>query len=196
MWLNHKFGTKLVQFNCDMPIGTVIVVKMPNRSPCQRRSVPFRRNHFFPIENQTYKMPVENQTTTITETMQDTEFFKKRNIIKSDPISILNCDCKRMGSILLFYNHVPIPNLIELAKDLKLLSLKLDLNGKIRVSKQGYNITVGGELINEFQEYFITRDYLLPGVDKLSRLELNEFKMLFFKPSRGCKHGNSLLISL
>ncbi len=52
--------------------------------------------------------------------------------------------CMEEGVVLLFYNYVEIPDPQEVCKWQKELCTQLQLKGKIRVAKEGINITLGG----------------------------------------------------
>jgi hypothetical protein len=114
----------------------------------------------------------------------------------SDPVE-LACNCHSKGTILLFYNYVEIKEPQELAKNLQSLGRDIDIHGKIRVGSEGFNITIGGsnDAANVFMDYFINCQ-LLPGIENLDESELKRFKTLYFKPSKGCKHGNRIFIQL
>lgn len=116
---------------------------------------------------------------------------------ESDPISY-TCTCPASslgGTVLLFYRywsnipHLPLQD-VEKTKDLeslagwhKDLTEKHNLTGKIRIAREGYNVTVAGTK---------------PDIDGYIRcccehwsfarlhLETEKDQQLFFKPSKGC----------
>jgi predicted sulfurtransferase len=116
---------------------------------------------------------------------------------KSDPISY-TCSCSATevgGAVLLFYRYwsntpklppahrekADKPEL--LAEWHRGLTVKLNLRGKFRIAKEGYNITVGGTRaeINEYMKLCL--DHW--SFDSL-QLDTEEARLLFFKPSNGC----------
>jgi predicted sulfurtransferase len=116
--------------------------------------------------------------------------FMKRRLSKGKSDSIrIDCNCSE-GIILLFYNYVEILNQVELARVLQDFCVVRDICGKIRIGKEGFNITVGGSAwaIEEFMQYFLEREALLPGVSQLQMEHIGLFKKLYFKPSLGCQH--------
>lgn len=116
----------------------------------------------------------------------------------SDPISY-TCTCPASSSpdgglILLFYRYFASPPSLppsyltatsasDLADFYANLTQSLDLGGKIRVSDEGFNITVGGThaSIQEFISKCLTH-WSFIGLD----LVTNEQQAAFFKPSPGC----------
>jgi hypothetical protein len=116
---------------------------------------------------------------------------------KSDPISY-TCSCSATevgGAVLLFYrywsNTPKLPHAHRekadkpelLAEWHRGLTVKLNLRGKFRIAKEGYNITVGGTRaeINEYMKLCL--DHW--SFDSL-QLDTEEARLLFFKPSNGC----------
>jgi UPF0176 protein len=117
--------------------------------------------------------------------------FTKRRLEKgiSDSISVI-CDCDD-GLVLLFYNYVSIEHPLELCKELQLLCLENEIQGKFRIGVEGFNITCGGShvSIHALMKYFMNRHHLLPGLETLLGVDMIEkFKELYFKPTKGCKH--------
>lgn len=116
---------------------------------------------------------------------------------ESDPISYTcTCDARNGGgSVLLFYrywNNDPIlpeeyslkstrPE--ELAKWHEDLTQKLDLGGKLRIAKEGYNITVAGTT-DQIDTYVAQccAHWSFSGLGLASK----EAQEAFFKPSNGC----------
>jgi predicted sulfurtransferase len=120
---------------------------------------------------------------------QKLQFQRKRlEKGKSDSISV-ECNCTD-GLVLLFYNYTEIKNELSLAEELKSFSESREIQGKIRIGSEGFNITVGGSTlaIQEFMSYFMARTELLPGIDQLPTEKQDEFKTKYFKPTKGCRH--------
>lgn len=106
---------------------------------------------------------------------------------KSDSIS-RECSCPDdSGQILLFYNFIQI-NPHQLQKTIVEFLKQQPLSGKIRLSNEGYNITVAGskKCISDFEELFLSSAELIPENERIP--DLNIFKSIFFKPADGCIH--------
>ncbi|KAG0652856.1 Thiosulfate sulfurtransferase rhodanese domain-containing 2 [Hyphodiscus hymeniophilus] len=113
----------------------------------------------------------------------------------SDPLSY-TCTCSQPGQVLLFYRYFSSPPSLpsafqHLASEPANLSTfhtnltqSLGLKGKIRVAKEGFNITVGGSLdsISRYIEA-CTRHWSFAGVEGL---ESEQGRRALFKPSPGC----------
>lgn len=116
---------------------------------------------------------------------------------KSDPTSY-TCSCSATeggGTVLLFYrywsNTPQLPDKHQgqadkpdlLAEWHRALALKLNLRGKFRIAKEGYNVTVGGTRA-EIEEYvkLCLDHWSFDGLE----LDTEEARLLFFKPSDGC----------
>jgi predicted sulfurtransferase len=116
---------------------------------------------------------------------------------QSDPVSY-KCSCKageHGGSVLLFYRYWSnkpelAPEYIANACDVqaiadwqRVLTEKFRLGGKIRLAKEGYNVTVGGTK-EDIEEYIdeCCNHWAFSGLE----LDTNEAKRRFFKPSEGC----------
>lgn len=100
----------------------------------------------------------------------------------SDPVKV-ECDCiPSQGRVLLFYRYSDIPKPETFAANLSKLCMELDLFGKLRVSHEGINISVGGtmENIHSFRSQIVSLLHILGDVDPCDDT--------FFKPSPGCKH--------
>jgi len=116
---------------------------------------------------------------------------------QSDPI-MYTCTCPASalgGTVLLFYRYwsnkpqLPSPE-VEKTKDLESLAAlhkdlteKHNLTGKIRIAREGYNVTVAGTS-PEIDEYirYCCKHWSFAGL----RLDTEEDRQLFFKPSKGC----------
>lgn len=115
----------------------------------------------------------------------------------SDPLTY-NCTCQQSGLVLLFYRYLTSPPALPpphyplttfLLQDLhdfqKSKCEALGLTGKIRVAKEGFNITVAGSNA-------ATRSYIESCISHWSFLGLNlsldDERGLkdFFKPTKGC----------
>jgi predicted sulfurtransferase len=116
---------------------------------------------------------------------------------QSDPISF-TCTCLASsigGTVLLFYrywsNNPQLPLYeAEKAQDVESLATwhkdmteKYNLTGKIRIAREGYNVTVAGTK-PEIEEYIhhCCKHWSFAGL----HLDTEEGKRLFFKPSEGC----------
>jgi predicted sulfurtransferase len=116
---------------------------------------------------------------------------------QSDPISY-TCTCPALslgGSVLLFYrywtNNPQLPSLeVERTKDLESLAAwhkdlteNYNLTGKIRIAREGYNVTVAGTS-PEIEGYIRSccQHWSFAGLP----LDTDEDRQLFFKPSKGC----------
>ena len=108
------------------------------------------------------------------------------------------CNCSAIdvgGTVLLFYrywnNNPPLPDkhrqkghtpelLAEWHKD---LTGRLSLRGKLRIAKEGFNITVGGTIpeIDEYKKLCLNH-WSFDGL----QLDTEDARLLFFKPSAGC----------
>lgn len=126
---------------------------------------------------------------------------------KSDAVSY-TCTCEELGSVLLFYRYwanspvLPeqcLPETIDperLAEFHRVQGDLCNLSGKVRVSKEGFNITVaGGE--EDIQRYItacsshwsfsgLGLDYEASASTKL-RDEAQRRRAEFFKPTPGCR---------
>ncbi|KAB8606271.1 hypothetical protein FH972_025900 [Carpinus fangiana] len=118
---------------------------------------------------------------------------------QSDPVSyICSCSAKSQGGgqVLLFYRyfentpplptaHLPVTN--DQAQDLaawhRSLTTTLSLNGKLRIAREGFNVTVAGTTaaIETFIEQ-CTAHWSFAGLD----LKSTQQRKAFFKPSPGC----------
>ena len=116
---------------------------------------------------------------------------------QSDPISY-TCTCPASslgGTVLLFYRYwsnnpqLPSPE-IEKTKDLESLAAwhkdlteNYNLTGKIRIAREGYNVTVAGTNpeIDEYMRH-CHQHWSFAGL----QLDTDEDRQLFFKPSKGC----------
>ncbi|KAA8565341.1 hypothetical protein EYC84_011057 [Monilinia fructicola] len=115
----------------------------------------------------------------------------------SDPLTY-TCTCHQSGLVLLFYRYftsppeLPLPHyplttstLQDLHNFHKLTCESLGLTGKIRVAKEGFNITVAGSIlaVHSYIESCISH-WSFAGLD----LSLAREKGIkdFFKPTRGC----------
>lgn len=114
----------------------------------------------------------------------------------SDPISYI-CTCAassdpNSGLILLFYRYVSSPPTLhpspsqtpqDLASFHTSLTSRLQIGGKIRVSKEGFNITVGGtrEAIHQYINECVSH-WSLAGLD----LDTEVKRDAYFKPGKGC----------
>jgi hypothetical protein len=105
---------------------------------------------------------------------------------KSDKVG-LDCSCNNNGTVLLFYRYIPLSDTLSIATMLK--SVTHSLSGKIRISKEGFNITVAGTTndIKAFIEFMSSSDLMAD----IPLTEQESFD--FFKPSPGCYHGISHL---
>lgn len=112
----------------------------------------------------------------------------------SDPVSF-NCACSASslpagGLVLLFYRYFSAPpsleiqtaEIFELPKFHKNLTDKLHLGGKIRLGKEGFNITVGGTK-SEIETYMkeCVEHWSFANLD----LDTEEKNRFFFKPTPG-----------
>jgi predicted sulfurtransferase len=116
---------------------------------------------------------------------------------ESDPVSYTcTCDARNDGgSVLLFYRYwnndprLPERHLSQAAHPKELadwheaLTQKLNLGGKLRIAKEGYNITVAGTR-DEIDAYVAAccAHWSFCGLD----LDTQEARDAFFKPSGGC----------
>jgi predicted sulfurtransferase len=117
----------------------------------------------------------------------------------SDPISyVCTCSCSETsipGSVLLFYryftNTPPLPSDYQSKADDPLclaewhrdLVAKYNLGGKIRIAKEGFNVTVGGT--RKELDFYIAecrQHWSFAGLD----LETQASRDKFFKPTPGC----------
>jgi predicted sulfurtransferase len=114
----------------------------------------------------------------------------------SDPVSY-TCTCSNLnGKVLLFYRyfvgdpllpatHTPLAHSpSQLAAFHTELTQRLNLTGKIRVSKEGFNVTVAGSTssIEEYIEECVAH-WSFAGLELKTEVERNEF----FKPTPGCR---------
>ena len=115
----------------------------------------------------------------------------------SDPISYTcTCSATEVGGVtLLFYrywsNSPRLPDKHEQIADNpellagwhKDLTRRLGLRGKLRIAKEGFNITVGGTRA-EIEEYIklCLAHWSFDGL----QLDTEDARLLFFKPSNGC----------
>lgn len=113
----------------------------------------------------------------------------------SDPVTY-TCTCGQPGSVLLFYryfgNEPRLPD--EVAQCIAIPEKQAefhheacttnDLTGKIRVSEEGFNVTVAGSQpsINAYIAYCISNPFFA-GLDLSSKERVDAF----FKPTPGCK---------
>ena len=114
----------------------------------------------------------------------------------SDPLSY-TCTCSTAGQVLLFYRYFLSPPALastfhHLANDPtnlssfhKALTTSLSLKGKIRVAKEGFNITVGGSS-DSIEKYIeeCAKHWSFAGLE--GELGSEEERRAFFKPSPGC----------
>jgi UPF0176 protein len=115
-------------------------------------------------------------------TNSDTINFYSRRQPKNHSDSLNpTCSC-RSGTVLLFYCYQPT-NPTSLAKFMLEICKELDIFGKIRISVEGFNCTLGGT--QPAISLFITR---FLGYLNRQNLDDEDFISKFFKPSRGCKH--------
>jgi predicted sulfurtransferase len=96
------------------------------------------------------------------------------------------------GLILLFYNFIDIDP-FKLQNIIVAFCERRNLTGyikfqcrKVRLAKEGYNITLAGSTndVTLFMQIFI-KDYI-PDINNLSNID--KFIKLFFKPADGCYH--------
>jgi UPF0176 protein len=108
--------------------------------------------------------------------------LKARRCLKgsSDPVG-LTCTCTE-GTILLFYKYATILDPEATAKNLQTLCLGLNLRGKLRISTEGINISVGGSVLSIID----FRARIVPLLDILHEIDSNDDS--FFKPGNGCIH--------
>lgn len=101
----------------------------------------------------------------------------------------MECKCSVGGKVLLFYNFIPLFNVEHIAQQLKELSATLKISGKIKLSTQGYNVTMAGSLlaVKEFMNYFM-QNYI-PNLQSLTVEQIEKFRHDFFKPTNGCVHA-------
>jgi UPF0176 protein len=99
----------------------------------------------------------------------------------SDPVG-LSCSGTCKGTILLFYKYAKIVDPDTTAKGLLNLSVLLNLRGKLRISKEGVNISIAGSIPSILQ----FRSRIVELVDILNDIDPNDDS--FFKPSSGCIH--------
>lgn len=123
---------------------------------------------------------------------------------ESDPVTFTcTCSASANGLILLFYRYYtappPLPTINqEQVSDLQAIAqwhkdqtTRLNLGGKIRIAKEGFNITVGGtkDDINSYIQACISH-WTFGGLD----LQTEEQRKAFFKPSNGacaCAFGGA-----
>jgi predicted sulfurtransferase len=119
----------------------------------------------------------------------------------SDPLSYTcTCPCSIStpnGQVLLFYRYFSSPpslptSVTDFTNDPTILSSfhstltdKLDLGGKIRIAKEGFNVTVGGasKAIEDYMEECM-KHWSFTGLEK--ELDTDEKRRAFFKPTPGC----------
>ena len=91
------------------------------------------------------------------------------------------CGCV-IGTVLLYYDFIPIQDPQTMAQELLTLGLEWKITGKVRIAKEGYNITVAGsdQVMNQWIELFLKK--YIPISNH------TDFTRLFFKPSPGCRH--------
>ncbi len=116
---------------------------------------------------------------------------------QSDPLSY-TCTCPARevgGSVLLFYRYWSSdPQLPEQHRDKagkpedlaiwhRHLTTRLSLRGKLRIAKEGFNITLGGTkaAVDEYMETCLNH-WSFDGLN----LDTEGESRLFFKPSDGC----------
>jgi predicted sulfurtransferase len=116
---------------------------------------------------------------------------------ESDPLSyVCTCDAQKdVGSVLLFYRYwrnnpalseehmSKADSPAELAEWHEKLTQKLNLGGKLRIAKEGYNITVAGT--REEIDTYVTECCTHWSFSGLG-LDTKEATDAFFKPSNGC----------
>lgn len=114
---------------------------------------------------------------------KDGDFYSRRlPKCTSDSLN-LSCSCNNSGKILLFYAFQTVDSKL-LSSFLLETCKELDIYGKLRVSQEGFNCTLGG---NDAEiDMFMTALLMF-----LKRPELDtlQFKKKFFKPTPGCKHS-------
>jgi predicted sulfurtransferase len=112
-------------------------------------------------------------------------FYRKRNKKRSDPINY-KCNCSN-SQVLLFYNYLNIENPLEIATKINTFNSKL--TGKVRIGKEGFNITIAGSIYdtNQLINYLVCNS-LVKGYELLNDDQRKEFYNLYFKPSVGCVH--------
>ncbi|KAJ2992777.1 hypothetical protein HDV02_002864 [Globomyces sp. JEL0801] len=150
------------------------------------------QNHWDWIQSK--KLEIDNHDKSKLNHQQFLKEYTKRRCDKggSDPIE-LNCDCNNNGTVLLFYNYVALQDSKSITTLLSNHCHQLNLTGKVRISNEGYNITVAGSTneINSFIDLFLNQsDILLPGFDLLENQKelIDQFIFQFFKPTLGCVH--------
>jgi len=123
---------------------------------------------------------------------------------KSDPVSY-TCICNQPGSVLLFYRYFAntpalpaeyidkIQDLETLAAFHRSLGEKYDLAGKIRVSKEGFNITIAGSqagieaYVSACCSHWSFSGLKLEYDSESPNEEVQKRRNAFFKPTRGCR---------
>ncbi|KAJ3166607.1 hypothetical protein HDU88_003089 [Geranomyces variabilis] len=110
----------------------------------------------------------------------------------SDSIS-LTCDCNGNGLVLLWYKYARIPDSLALAAAQQELCTRLKLTGKVRVAREGVNVTVAGETA-DVQRYIaeMSASELLSSekglLSSAENVDCERNRTRFFKPSAGCAH--------
>ncbi|KAJ3014724.1 thiosulfate sulfurtransferase (rhodanese)-like domain-containing protein 2 [Thoreauomyces humboldtii] len=118
--------------------------------------------------------------------------FNKRRAPKgsSDSVS-LSCSCPaKSGSVLLFYKYVKIEDPHVLASQQQDLCAKLELSGKLRISREGVNFTLAGNMadVHKYMQE-MSNSPLLSDCDLgTSSADWEKRRRIFFKPSEGCRH--------
>ena len=119
-----------------------------------------------------------------------------RPLGSSDPISY-TCTCSSPGQVLLFYRYFSSPPQLpsqhhhiasdssDLATFHRALTQSLGLKGKIRIAKEGFNVTVGGtkEAIEKYMQECM-QHWSFSGLE--AALDTNAKREVFFKPTTGC----------
>ncbi|KAI9253936.1 hypothetical protein BDA99DRAFT_562879 [Phascolomyces articulosus] len=132
---------------------------------------------------------------------QANDEFRRRRTAKgsSDPITITNCNCNLDSCrVILFYKYVSVEDPIQYAQEHQDLCERLQLTGKVRISKEGLNITLAGSnsVVEQYLDWITTTPpfAIEEGDAYLSKERNNDYALLaerrykFFKPSPGCRH--------
>ncbi|KAI8341487.1 hypothetical protein BC941DRAFT_417019 [Chlamydoabsidia padenii] len=115
----------------------------------------------------------------------------------SDPIHI-NCNCDQSKHrVILFYQYVQVkePETVAKLHVEKCGPGGWDLTGKVRVAKEGLNVTLAGTL-ESIEAYMDWYTYQLQQEHTLSLAGTGKPKEDFFKPSIGCRHVFSEQLSI